>query len=225
MEAALGLCTSAGVRAALLVVPNYHGECSLLGDRGFCERLRDLQARGHDLYLHGFFHLGRERDDPRVDRGLARYAAQRLLSNREAELVDLAPDEGRHRVVEGERVLREAGLRVDGYVAPAWSMPRWLLPFLAERGCGFTEDHLWIYDPARRHRRASLLLNWASRSPARLLSTVGWCRAARHAGTLVPTRIAIHPGDMRFSLLRREVAETLAWARGSFVERAADLFD
>jgi predicted deacetylase len=136
---------------------------------------------------------------------------------------DVSEAEGEERIDEGERVLRGAGLRIDGFVAPAWSMPPWLLPLLAARGYRFTEDHLRVYDPAAGRSRASVVLNWASRSPGRLLSTVAWCRVAKHARALMPARIAIHPGDMRFLVLRREIERLLAWADGHIVERAADL--
>ena len=138
-------------------------------------------------------------------------------------MTDVGPDEGRARIERGERVLRDAGLRVDGFVAPAWSMPPWLLPALADRGCRFTEDHLRVYDPAAGRSRASVMLNWASRSPARILSTVAWCRVAKHARAFLPARIAIHPADMRVLLLRREIERLLEWARGDVVERGADL--
>ena len=36
-------------------------------------------------------------------------------------------------------------------------------------------------------------------------------------------RIAIHPADMRFLMLRREIGSLLAWARGDVVDRGADL--
>ena len=120
-------------------------------------------------------------------------------------------------------MLAQAGLRIDGFVAPAWSMPTWLMPLLAERAYRFTEDHLRIYDPAAGRSRASVVLNWASRSPARLLSTVAWCRIAKHARALVPARIAIHPGDMRWRVLRGEIEHLLTWASGDFVTTGAGL--
>jgi hypothetical protein len=67
------------------------------------------------------------------------------------------------------------------------------------------------------------VLNWASRSPGRLLSTIAWCRVAKHARALVPARIAIHPGDMHWLVLRREIEQLLDWARGDFVTSGAGL--
>jgi predicted deacetylase len=229
VEAAIELCASEGVKPALLVVPNFHGRAPLLDDARFCARLRELQVAGHEIYLHGMFHQSRPRYAPTDSHGaagrLAWLFAQRVASGGEAEMSDVSAEEGRARFDEGERVLRDAELRIDGYVAPAWSMPAWLLPLLRERGCRFTEDHLRVYDPSTNRARASVVLNWATRSPGRLLSTVGWCRLAMHARALMPARIAIHPGDMRYLLVRGEIERMLQWARGDVVARGADLLD
>jgi predicted deacetylase len=226
-EAALALCHAARVRPALLVVPDFHGRAPLLGDARFVERLRALQADGHEVYLHGYYHRSAAAPEGSARIGRAQKArwlfAQRLASGGEAEMVGIPPEEGARRLDEGLRVLQAAGLRVDGYVAPAWSMPRWLLPLLAARGIGYTEDHLRAYDPTTGRTCASLVINWASRSPARLLSTVAFCRAAGVLRPYVPARIAIHPGDMLHLLLRREVERTLRRAAGDFVAKGADV--
>ncbi|MGD0526114.1 MAG: DUF2334 domain-containing protein [Polyangiaceae bacterium] len=224
VEAALALCHAAGARPALLVVPDFHGRAPLGDAPGFCARLRELQADGHEIYLHGFSHRSADRyEGPSQGSRLGWLFAQRVASGGEAELRDVSPGEGRSRVERGERVLADAGLRVDGYVAPAWSMPAWLLPMLAERAYRFTEDHLRIYDPAAGRSRPSVVLNWASRSPGRLLSTLAWCRVAKHARAVMPARIAIHPGDLQWLVLRREIERLLAWGRGDFVATGAEL--
>jgi predicted deacetylase len=224
VEDALRLCHELGALPALLVVPDFHGRAPLAGAPAFCERLRALQAEGHEIYLHGYRHKSGERYAPSSGQGrLAWLYAQRVVSGGEAEMSDVSEAEGRRRVEEGERVLRDAGLRIDGFIAPAWSMPRWLLPCLGERGYRFAEDHVRVYDPAARTSRASVVLNWATRSPGRVLSTVAWCRMARQARAWLPGRIAIHPGDMRVRLVRDEVRRALAWAQGDFVRRGADL--
>jgi predicted deacetylase len=229
IAAALDMCRVAGARPALLVVPDFHGRAPLLADEAFCAKLRSLQGAGHEVYLHGWRHESSSRWTRRRSgwRGgrIAWLLSQRVVSAGEAELSDVTAAEGSSRVEQGERVLCEAGLRVDGFVAPAWSMPPWLLPLLAARGYRFTEDHVRIYDPAGDRRRVSVVLNWATRSGLRQLSTVAWCRAAKHARAWVPVRIAIHPGDMRVPAVRAEIASLLAWARGDLVERAADLFE
>jgi predicted deacetylase len=223
VEEALELCARAGARPALLVVPRRHGDLPLLDCPRLCARLRALQALGHEVYLHGLTHRGGA--PPRAGlTGRLRWAiAQRVLSAGEAELSGLSPEEVQRQVEDGERVLHDAGLTVDGYVPPAWVMPRWMPALLAARGYRFAEDRLRVYDPMGRTARPTVVLNWASRSPARLLSTVAFCRIARRARSLLPARIAIHPADLRVLLLRREIERHLAWARGDFVTRGRDL--
>jgi predicted deacetylase len=218
IELALEMARAEGVRPALLVVPDLHGDAPLEDHAPFCAWLRKLQAEGHEVFLHGYFHQKRERA-----RGLSGHLAQRVASAGEAEMSGLSPDEASERLDAGERALTKAGLRVDGYVAPAWSMPRWLLPMLAARACAYTEDHLHVYAPSEGRKRASLVLNYASRTPARLVSTVAFCRVSTPLGALAPTRIAIHPADMRFALLRHEVRRLLAWGRGRFLSRGREL--
>lgn len=229
VELALDRCAAAGARAALLVVPNFHGQWPLDDHPEYCARLRELQAAGHEVYLHGYFHCAGVApltgDFSGGARGLRRFFAQRIGSAGEAELSDVSAGEARHRLQLGEDMLARAGLRVDGFVPPAWSMPRWLHDVLCERRYHFTEDHLRVYDPARRRSRATVLLNYASRTPGRLVSTVLWCRAARRARAVLPARIAIHPGDMDHPLLRHEVDVLLEWARGDVTRTGRELLD
>jgi len=223
--AALDLCHACDIRPALLVVPDFHRKAPLEDDPSFCARLRDLQAAGHEIYLHGFFHQSGDHYRGASGRGqLAWLFAQRVVSGGEAEMSDVSEQAGRTRIEQGERVLRDQGLAIDGFVAPAWSMPPWLLPLLGARGYRFAEDHTRVYDPLLKRSRPSVVLNWATRSPGRLLSTVAYCRAAKYARALLPARIAIHPGDMRFRLVRSEVESFLRWAEGDVMARSADFF-
>jgi uncharacterized protein len=220
IELALEMARRAGTKPALLVVPNYHAETPLRRAPSFCAFLRGLQAAGHEIFLHGFFH----EQGPRSSATLSSYVAQRVVSAGEAEMSDLSREEAAARLDAGEHALREAGLTIDGFVPPAWWSPAWLLPILAARGYPYAEDHFRIYSPARARSRASLVLNYASRTPLRLLSSVAFCRIATPLAALAPTRIAIHPADMCFEVLRREVARLLSWGSGHFVHTASELF-
>lgn len=227
VDVALDLAHEAGVKPALLVVPDFHGRAKLTDHPAYCEKLRALQADGHEIYLHGYYHRARPRSEGSLgDR--ARHAfAQRVVSGGEAEFSDVTPEEARARLDLGEQMLTDVGLAVSGFVAPAWSMPRWVLSLLGERGYTFTEDHLRVYDPKAKTSRPSLVLNFASRTPSRLFSSVAWCRAARPLARVVPARIAIHPADMQMNLLRSEVESLLRWGKGiggGFVASGRALF-
>lgn len=213
---ALAMCAEVGIMPGLLVVPDFHGRAPLAKSPRYAELLRGLQAGGHEIFLHGYFHRARAADegpagDGRPD-GIARVFAQKVVSAGEAEFSDVSRQEARDRLRDGARVLEDAGLRIDGFVPPAWSSPAWLTDELAQMGVRYTEDHLSVSDPVARKRRPSLVLNFASRTNARMASTVAFCRAARPLAHLVPTRIALHPGDMTKALLRSEARDLLRWA-------------
>ncbi len=200
IDDALAACAEVSAKPALLVVPNFHGKWPLERHPRFVDRLRELRAAGHDVILHGFFHESGPNGS---------FFAQRIASAGEAEFADLDRDEGERRIDEGRALLDGLGLGPTGFIAPAWQMARWVLPALASRGFRYAEDHLRVYDPARGRSRRSLVLNFASRTPARLYSSVAFVRAASPLRRFIRTRIAIHPGDMRNDFLRREVRRVL----------------
>ncbi|MEO8874275.1 MAG: polysaccharide deacetylase family protein, partial [Polyangiaceae bacterium] len=226
IDLALEMCHAVGAKPALLIVPNFHGRAPLADAPHFAEKLRKLQQADHEIFLHGFFHRSGFGDSSqRTDAGsFEKFFAQKIVSAGEAEFSDVSRAEATKRLEDGEKVLKDAGLSIDGFIAPAWSMPKWLIPLLADRGTRFTEDHTHVYDPAGGRSRASLVLNYASRTPGRLLSSVAYCRIARPLRRVVPARVAIHPGDMHFNLLRYEVRSLLDWAKDDIVSRAQDLF-
>jgi hypothetical protein len=186
--------------------------------------VRELQAQGHEIYLHGFFHLtgaGAKDESSSVKKAFR----QRVVSQGEAEFAGLQPSDAERLLDDGLSVLESAGLRPTGFVPPAWSMSPWLLPMLGARGLSFCEDHFFVYDPVKARRRPNVVLNYASRSPARLFSTVAYCRAAVHATPLLGGRVAIHPKDMRFSLLRSETEWLLSQVAGRIAGTGADLLN
>jgi len=210
IDDALAACSEVGAKPALLVVPNFHGKWPLDRYPAFVDRLRGLASAGHEIILHGFFHASEG----------GSFFAQKIASAGEAEFADLARDEGERRIDDGAKMLKELGLEPAGFIAPAWQMARWVLPALASRGFRYAEDHLHVYDPAAGRRKRSLVLNFASRTPARLWSSVAFVRAATPLRRVLRTRIAIHPGDMRSEFLRREVRRVLAAPR-AFVDARA----
>jgi len=229
VEYALLLCRARGVKPALLVVPNHHGRAPLAEAQGFVRRLRDLSLEGSEILLHGLYHssafgseLAGSRDSqPRA----ARFFRQRIASAGEAEFGELDEREGAARLDLGLRLFAELGLPVRGFVPPAWILPSRFLPTLAKRQIRYTENHFAVVDPVTGRQRASAVMNFATRSRIRLLTSVAWTRAARALRAHVPLRIAIHPADLRNPLALRETIRLLDWARGDFVDGVEQLFD
>jgi predicted deacetylase len=228
VEAALGLCARFGAKPGLLVVPNYHGDYPLGAHPTFGARLRELANSGHEIYLHGLMHQAGTRPGKTGDDGrpgaLHRLLAQRVVSAGEAEFSDLGREEAAERLDEGVQMLTAAGLAPQGFVPPAWSMPAWVRTLLAERGFRYTEDHLRVYDPVRGTSRLTMLINWATRSRARLWSTVMFGRVVWRIAQRLPLRIAVHPHDLGHPVVRNEIATLLGRAQGHFVAHAADLW-
>ena len=106
-----------GVRVcSLLVVPDYHHEGLFTTDRQFVSWLRDLEAEGHEIVIHGYFHeRPRRAKETLRDKFLTRFYTQD-----EGEFYDLSYDEALRRIVAARDEFRAHGLKPRGFIAPAW---------------------------------------------------------------------------------------------------------
>ena len=134
----------------------------------FCSRLRELQQGGHQFFFTDTCTIAAQRtpEGTTAAPGALDGCLHRRSSPaaRRSSATSPAP-RPRLRLDAGEAALRAAGLRVDGFVPPAWAMPRWLVPVLSRRGYRFCEDHLRIYDPAGGTSRPSVVLTSAAARP------------------------------------------------------------
>jgi uncharacterized protein len=106
-----------GVRVcSILVVPDYHHQGLSTKDRQFVAWLRGLEADGHEIVIHGYFHeRPRRAKETLRDQFLTRFYAQN-----EGEFYDLAYNEALGRIVAARDELLAHGLKPRGFVAPAW---------------------------------------------------------------------------------------------------------
>lgn len=220
IEHAIWLCRARGVSPALLVVPNHHGDAPLDAAPDFVRRLLEFERAGSQILLHGLYHR-----TPAAPPRFGRFFRQELASAGEAEFGELNLTEAAERIDRGLTMFAKLGLPVHGFVPPAWILPRRLLPALASRNIRYTESHFGVTDPVSGRRRASAVMNFATRTRGRLLTSVTYVRAARFLRRAVPLRIAIHPPDLRSPLALRETVRLLDWAQGDFVHRVEDLFE
>jgi predicted deacetylase len=110
-----------GVRVcSLLVIPDYHHQGLATKDRQFIRWLRNLEADGHEIVIHGYFHERPRRPNESFrDKFLTR-----LYTNHEGEFYDLDYEEALRRITNARDEFRASGLSPLGFVAPAWLLSR-----------------------------------------------------------------------------------------------------
>jgi hypothetical protein len=106
-----------GVRVcSLLVVPDYHRQGLFTKDQQFVSWLRGLEADGHEIVIHGYFHeRPRGAKETVRDKFLTRFYTQH-----EGEFYDLGYEEALRRIAGARDEFRAHGLKPRGFVAPAW---------------------------------------------------------------------------------------------------------
>ncbi len=182
-----------GVRVcSLLVVPDYHHEGLFAKHTQFVSWLRGLEADGHEIVIHGYFH---ERP-PQTKESLRDKFVTRFYTQNEGEFYDLPYEEALRRITTARDEFRAHGLKPRGFVAPAW-----LLGEEAERAvCDAQLEYT-------TRLRNVCDLRWGNVFPARtLVYSVhsNWRRALSRSWNaalfrlLKPNpllRISIHPPD------------------------------
>jgi hypothetical protein len=118
------------------------------------------------------------------------------------------------------------GRPVAGFIAPAWLYSPGALAAVQAEGFAIAEDHLRVWRPADgRILARGPVITWASRSPARIKSSLAFAALARHGLGLLPNvRLAVHRGDTTVPALLGSIdAALVALQRGRVAARYADL--
>jgi predicted deacetylase len=209
-----------GVRLALLVVPNHWGESPIIPGTPFATRLRNLAASGSEIFLHGYFHRDHANHKRIIDRLRARW-----LTVDEGEFLALSRSDAAIRIERGRALLEDiTGRPIAGFVAPAWLYGKGAIQGLRDCAIPIAEDHLRVWSPTDGTVLSrSPVITWASRSPARLRSSLLAAAILRHMPMSV-LRIGVHPSDCRSPELLRSIEKTFRIAtRGRRPARYADL--
>ncbi len=193
---------------ALLAVPDFHGEGLIDSDRAFASRLRSWSDDGCEVFLHGFTH----RDSARHTGNLVSFKARHLTAH-EGEFLGLDYAEASRRLVEGRnRVEDVIGRSVAGFIAPAWFYSADAHRAVADLNFALAEDHFRVWSPVSgKVLTRGPVVTYASRSPARLLSSLAWSRIASVCLKFFPTvRLATHPHDIDAPELINEITRILS---------------
>ncbi len=194
-------------RYALLVVPDFHRRGPLTCDPQFGRRLRGWADAGCEIFLHGFTHV----DESDHASGAARWKATRMTAG-EGEFLGLSTNDAEMRIAEGRDMIEQiTGRPIVGFVAPAWLYGENSLAALAAQNIRLIEDHFRVWNPQSAAVFArGPVVTYASRSRARIASSILWSRLATTLLARAATvRLAVHPHDVDSPALMREIGRAL----------------
>ena len=197
--------TQKGVRhCSLLVVPNYHHRGPSMQDRQFVSWLRSLEAQGHEIVIHGYFH-----QRPTAAREtLADKFVTRLYTEGEGEFYDLDYAEALRRIKTAHAEFQSAGLKPRGFVAPAW-----LLNSEAERAARDAEMEYTtrlrnVVDLRSGEIFPARSLVYSVRNGWRRATSLAWNAVLSHALRTRPLmRLSIHPPDYSHPVIWQQIVD------------------
>lgn len=209
---------SGGTRFAMLVVPDHWDQAPLSASPHYRAKLRRWSDRGVEMFVHGWRH----RDD-----SVRRSFAARHMTAGEGEFSALYRGEALCRMRAARNVIEDAiGRAATGFVAPAWLYSAGALQALRDADFALAEDHMRVWRPDDGTTLArGPVVTWATRSRARIASSLAFARLARTALKPLPVvRVAAHPGDVTVPKVLDSIDATIAsFARSRSVGRYGDL--
>lgn len=206
LEGILAAAAERDAAWALLVVPDFHSRAPVAGDRSFVAWLRARAAAGCEVFLHGWSHR-----DEAEHSGAAAWKARRMTAG-EGEFLGLSQAEARRRMHDGRALLEDiVGAPLAGFIAPAWLYGPGAVAALAAERFALAEDHWRVWSPATGTTLArGPVVTYASRTPARIRSSLLWSRAATTLLRPLPAvRLAVHPHDVDAPALTAEAARAI----------------
>jgi predicted deacetylase len=200
-----------GVRVcSILVVPDYHHEGLFAERREFVTWLRGLEADGHEIVIHGYFH---ERPS-RTNESLRDKLVTRFYTQNEGEFYDLSYEEALRRITTARDEFRAQGLKPRGFIAPAW-----LLGHEAERAAcdaqlEYTTRLRSVCDLRSGNVFPARTLVYSVHNAWRRELSRSWNAALfRLLKTEALLRISIHPHDYSQRAIWKQILEFIAATR------------
>lgn len=175
-------------------------------DPGLQTLLRDEQARGSEIVLHGYSHqtAGRLRG-----RWPARLRA-RLFAPHDAEFLSLAPADMTARLRAGRDALRQAGLEVTGFCPPGWLASPELPAALRAEGFRYAVGMTAVVELIGGRRIPTAWLGYMGSAPIQeRLVGVANALARRAAPRFGTVKVFLHPQRAPGSAACRRVLEAI----------------
>ena len=201
-----------GIRScSLLVVPDYHHQGASMQDRQFVSWLRDLEAAGHEIVIHGYFH-----ERPRqVREGFLDKFVTQFYTQGEGEFYDLGYEEAFRRIKTGRDEFRAAGLKPRGFVAPAWLLGREGERAARAAELEYTTRLRTVHDLRSGEIFSSRSLVYSVRNRWRRGTSLVWNAAlSRGLRTKSLVRLSVHPPDFSHPAIWQQIVDLIGEING-----------
>ena len=203
-----------GVRVcSLLVVPDYHQTGRAMENRKFVDWLRSWEELGHEVVIHGYFHLRPERAGETLR---DRLFTQSYTSG-EGEFYDLEYEEALRRITRAREEFVAAGFTPRGFIAPAWLLSEPAERAAADAELEYTTRLTTVLDLRSREAFRARSLVYSVRSPWRRAASLAWNASLAQIQSSCPLlRLGIHPADIAHPEIWAQIlrlAENFAKAR------------
>ena len=186
----------------MLVVPNYHHLGSSVENREFSLWLQELEARGHEIVIHGYFH-----ERPRQPNEAFRAkVVTRFYTNDEGEFYDLGYDEALLRITRARDEFQQTGLRPRGFIAPAWLLSQAGECAAIDAGLEYTTRLQTVRDFRSGKDFRSQALVYSVRNRWRTAASLAWNGALlRYVDQKALVRLSVHPPDFGCAEVWRQI--------------------
>jgi uncharacterized protein len=177
---------------SVLVVPDYHHEGLLARHREFVTWLRTLEADGHEVVIHGYFHeRPRQAKETLRDKFITRF-----YTRNEGEFYDLDYEEALRRITTARDEFRALGLKPRGFIAPAWLLGNEAEQAVRDAELEYTTRLHTVCDLRSESTFSARTLVYSAQSHWRRTLSRGWNAVLfRFLKTRPLLRISIHPPD------------------------------
>jgi uncharacterized protein len=201
-----------GVRVcSILVVPDYHHEGAFAKHREFVTWLRGLEADGHEIVIHGYFH---ERP-PQTDETLRDKFMTSFYTQNEGEFYDLPYAEALRRITTARDEFRALGLNPRGFIAPAWLLGNEAEQAVRDAELEYTTRLRTVCDLRSESTFPARALVYSAHSSWRRVLSRGWNAALFCLMKSKPLlRISIHPPDYSQRAIWKQILGFIAATRG-----------
>jgi predicted deacetylase len=203
VEPILARLTKLGVFvSSLLVVPDYHQQHPIAAAPEFLSWLRNLQADGHEIVIHGYFHLR----PPRGPETMRDRFITSVYTQGEGEFFDLDYNEAFRRITAARDLFTESGLKPRGFIAPAWLLSADGERAARDAGLDYTTRLRSVVDlQSGESFRARSLVYSVHSGWRRGLSLLWNDLLGRVAQEKALVRLSIHPPDYAFPAIWAQI--------------------